>query len=111
MLRQTMRKRLRNKLQAVKAELRERLHHSVPEVGRWLHAVVRGHYAYYAVPNNQAATQAFRNQVLCLWHRALQRRSQKSVTTWRRTYLLAKRWLPSTRVHHPWPEQRLCVNT
>jgi group II intron reverse transcriptase/maturase len=110
-LRQTMRKRLRTKLQAVKAELRERLHHSIPEVGRWLNAVVCGHYAYYAVPNNQAATQAFRNQVLCLWHRALQRRSQKSTTTWRRMYLLATRWLPHTRVHHPWPEQRLCVIT
>jgi len=36
----------------VKAELERRRHLPVPEQGRWLASVVRGHLAYYAVPGN-----------------------------------------------------------
>ncbi len=49
-LRQTMRKRLQAKLTDVKYELRRRLHDPVPEVGKWLASVVRGHVSYYGVP-------------------------------------------------------------
>ena len=42
-LRQTIRKRLQTKLNAVKAELQRRMHEPIPEVGKWLQAVVRGH--------------------------------------------------------------------
>jgi len=51
-VRQTMRKRMRGKLKEVKTELRRRLHHPVPEVGKWLASVVRGHFRYYGVPDN-----------------------------------------------------------
>ncbi len=50
--RKTMRKKRRAKLQALKLELRHRLHWSVPEVGNWLGKVLNGHYRYYAVPGN-----------------------------------------------------------
>jgi RNA-directed DNA polymerase len=43
-IRQTMRTKLGTKLQALKAELRRRMHHSIAEVGTWLRAVVLGHY-------------------------------------------------------------------
>jgi len=36
-------------------ELRRRMHHPIPEQGRWLASVVRGHLAYYAVPGNTDA--------------------------------------------------------
>src|ERR1700747_3509422 len=75
-LRQTMRKRLQAKLNAVKAELQRRMHEPVPEMGKWLQAVVRGHIRYYGVPLNQPALFLFRFQVGRLWHRALLRRSQ-----------------------------------
>ena len=42
-LRQTIRKKLQTKLNAVKAELQRRMHEPIPEVGKWLQAVVRGH--------------------------------------------------------------------
>jgi hypothetical protein len=40
-----------------------------------LAAVVRGHQAYYAVPGNSDAVNAFRTQVVRHWRKALRRRS------------------------------------
>ena len=108
-LRQTMKKRLRAKVKAVKTELRTRLHDPVPEVGRWLASVVRGHAQYYGVPRNSRAINLFRHQVIGLWYRSLRRRSHKTRLTWRRMYRLARRWIPYVRISHPYPEQRLCV--
>jgi group II intron reverse transcriptase/maturase len=108
-LRQTMKKRLRAKVKAVKTELRIRLHDPVPEVGRWLASVVRGHAQYYGVPRNSRAINLFRHQVIGLWYRSLRRRSQKTRLTWSRMYRLARRWIPYVRISHPYPEQRLCV--
>jgi len=39
-LRQTIRQRLQAKLSEVKAELKRRMHDPIPELGRWLRAVV-----------------------------------------------------------------------
>lgn len=110
-LRQTQRKRMRAKLREVKQELRRRLHDPVPEVGQWLRAVVRGHFRYYGVPRNGPALTLFRQQVVVIWLRSLRRRSQKHRVTWARIGRLAARWLPTARIHHPYPEQRLCVIT
>ena len=110
-VRRTMRKRLRNKLRAVKDELRRRMHDPIPEVGRWLKSVVDGHANYYGVPNNGEAVLAFRTQVTLLWQRALSRRSQMGYVCWRRMFRLVQRWLPRPGIRHPWPEERLCVIT
>jgi RNA-directed DNA polymerase len=110
-LRQTARKRVRAKLQEIKAELRQRWHDPVPEVGRWLASVVRGHNNYYGVPLNFPAVAAFREQVVWLWRRALSRRSQKAYITWERMLRLARAWIPRVRIVHPYPSQRLCPRT
>lgn len=110
-LRQTMRKRLQAKLQQVKAELRRRLHAPVPEVGKWLGAVVRGHIQYYGVPMNSRALALFRRQVGWLWYRSLRRRSHKTRLTWERMRRLIDRWLPPARICHPYPSRRLGVIT
>ena len=110
-LRRTMRKRLRNKLREVKAELARRMHHSIPDVGSWLSRVLNGHANYYSVPNNSPAIRSFRNQILILWHRALSRRSERGDPGWQRMYRWSARWLAIPPVRHPWPEQRLCVIT
>ena len=89
---------MRAKLREVKAELRRRGHLPIPEQGRWLASVVRGHLAYYAVPGNSDAISAFRDQVIRHWHQALRRRSQRHRLTWKRMHRLANRWLP-TRPH------------
>jgi len=76
-LRLTSRKRLRSKLSEVKAELRRRRHGPVPEVGKWLRAVVQGHINYYDVPLNTTALYTFVFHVVRRWRRALQRRGRK----------------------------------
>jgi len=102
-LRQTTRKRLQAKLNEVKAELQRRMHTPIPELGKWLQAVVRGHIRYYGVPMNQPALFLFRFQVGRLWHRALSRRSHKGRVLWDRMRRLITRWLPPPTVCHPHP--------
>ena len=108
-LRRTERDRMRNKLREVKAELWRRLHCPVPVVGRWLASVIRGHGQYYGVPGNSYALNTFRYRVIKLWHWTLSRRSQKSRLTWERMQRLVRRWIPSVRICHPYPAQRLVV--
>jgi len=110
-LRQTMKKRLRAKLKAIKIELRKRLHQPIPEQGKWLRSVVVGHCRYYGVPRNGPALGEFRYQVVCLWKRALERRSQKAYLRWERMTRLARTWLPYPHIYHPYPSQRLHVTT
>jgi RNA-directed DNA polymerase len=110
-LRHTIRKRQRAKLNEIKRELRRRLHIPIPEVGRWLRTVLRGHYNYYGVPNNGRAMNAFRFYVTRLWFRSLCRRSQRTRINWARMGRLAKRWLPYPKIQHPYPGQRLHVFT
>lgn len=109
--RQTMRKRLRAKLQEVKTELQRRRHLPIPTQGRWLGAVIRGHCAYYGVPGNFDAMASFRTQVTRHWQRALRRRGQRDRTNWQRMNRLVTHWLPPVRITHPWPDQRFDVRT
>ena len=99
-------KRMSAKLREVNTELRRRRHLSIPEQGRWLANVLRGHCNYYAVPDNGKALNAFRHQIVRLWLMSLRRRSQRHRLTWKRMYRHADRWLPKTRILHPWPEAR-----
>jgi group II intron reverse transcriptase/maturase len=99
----TIKKRLRAKLKQVKAELERRRHLPVPEQGRWLASVVRGHLAYYAVPGNIDAVGSFHRQAGRYWLRALRRRSQRHRLTWQRMSRLIDRWLPPVRIVHPQP--------
>ena len=106
----TDRKRLRAKLKQVKTEIMRRRHLPVPEQGRWLASVVTGHQSYYAVHGNYEAVSFFRYEVTRHWHHALKRRSQKNRLPWDRMNRLAKRWLPRTRITHPYPEQRFAAS-
>ena len=82
----------------------------IPEQGKWLRQVVRGYFAYHAVPINMLALSAFRHHVDRLWMRSLRRRSQKDKFTWARITRLASEWLPKPKILHPWPEARFAVN-
>lgn len=108
--RKTRGDRMRAKLQQIKAELRRRWHEPIPVQGKWLGQVVRGYFAYHAVPTNSRALGAFRYHVVNLWRRALRRRSQKDRTTWVRVERIADAWLPQPRILHPWPDRRFAVN-
>jgi group II intron reverse transcriptase/maturase len=105
----TIAKRMRAKLREVKDQLKARRQQPIPEQGRWLASVVRGYRAYYAVPGNRTAVASFRTQVTKLWHKALERRSQRTRISWARMNRLATRWLPPAKVMHPFPDTRLRV--
>ena len=105
----TISKRMRAKLKAVNDQLRRRMHQPIPEQGRWLASVVRGHMAYYAVPGNYEAVAAFCDQVTRYWLKALRRRSQKTRVDWTRMVRIRRRWLPPVRVMHPFPEARFAA--
>jgi group II intron reverse transcriptase/maturase len=108
-LRQTMAKKMRAKLKAIKHELRRRLHLSIPEVGRWLRTVLLGHYRYYGVHHNYNALKVFHHEITRRWLRTLRRRSQRTSVTWERMQRLVRSWLPYPRIMHPFPEERLRV--
>ena len=107
----TIAKRMRAKLAAVYDQLKSRRHLPIPEQGRWLASVLRGHLAYYAVPGNSRAVQAFRHQVTRYWLKALRRRSQRHRLNWERMDRLARRWLPPAHILHPYPEARFHART
>jgi group II intron reverse transcriptase/maturase len=107
----TSKKKMRARLQAVKTELRARMHHPIPEQAQWLSRVLQGHYNYYAVPDNSSALRAFRDQIVRHWLTALRRRSQKDHTDWQRFGRLARRSLPQPRILHPWPNARFDART
>jgi hypothetical protein len=102
---------MRAKLSEVKTELNKRRHLPIPEQGRWLASVIRGHCNYYAVPGNSGAIAAFRDQAIRHWCHALRRRSQRHRLKWERMRRLARRWLPPTRITHPNPLQRFDAKT
>lgn len=108
--RKSRRDRMRVKLKALKMELRRRWHEPIPVQGRWLAQVVRGYFAYHAVPTNYPSLSAFLHHVERLWLRALRRRSQRHRMTWSRFSRFAADFLPRPRILHPWPEARFCVN-
>jgi group II intron reverse transcriptase/maturase len=107
----TSKKKLRAKLKSVKAEMMRRRDYPLPVQGRWLASVVRGHYGYYAVPDNSEALHGFRRRIVRHWRRALSRRSQKGRVNWEQIHCLADRWLPQPRIMHPWPNQRFDAST
>ena len=104
--RHTIGKRLRAKLAEIKLQLRQRMHEPVPRTGKWLKSVVQGYFNYYAVPGNTDSLCLFRTRVSRLWWQVLCRRGQRNYLNWARMSRLAKRWIPSPRVLHPYPEVR-----
>jgi len=108
--RQSMAKKMRAKLQEIKASLACRLHEDVSVTGRWLRSVVQGWFNYHAVPGNFPCLDQFLTDVQQLWRRALRRRSQRGRRwNWKRLKSLFTRWLPKPKILHPYPNQRFAV--
>lgn len=106
-LRKSIAKKMRAKLQEIKARLTRFLHAKVPETGRWLRQVVQGWFNYHAVPGNFPCLDQFLTEVEQLWRRALRRRSQRGDRwTWCRVQFICRRWLPKPKILHPYPDQR-----
>ncbi len=110
-LRKTSAKKMRSKLQELQKTLRERMHWSIPDIGRWLKSVIIGHCRYYGVPWNGKSLSRFRSVLARLWYKTLRRRSQRSRIIWKRMNRLVKIWLPIPFICHPYPMERMRVNT
>ena len=102
-------KRMNRKLQAIAQELRRRMHEDKLETGRWLGQVLNGWLNYYAVPTSYAHLRRFRHYLQEHWMRNLRRRSQKDKFERERLAALCDKLWPSTRILHPWPDQRFAV--
>ena len=109
--RKTIAKRFQAKLKEVREEIIKRMHIPVPEQGKWLRTVLNGHLNYYAVPGNTNSVNAFRTQVIRSWLWTLRHRSHKARNlTWDRFKRLVVTWLPTAKVRHLYPDERLCVS-
>ncbi len=104
--RKSINKRMRAKLLEIKQQLRKRMHESIPRTGQWLRSVVQGYFNYHAVPGNIDNLAVFRDRVVLLWRTTLIHRSQRHRLTWTRMQILTDRWLPRSRVLHPYPGVR-----
>jgi len=85
------------------------MHEPIPLQGKLLRQVVRGYFAYHAVPINSKSMSTFRHHVTDLWRRALRRPSQRDRSTWARIAQLAAEFLPPVPILHPWPSERFAV--
>ena len=105
-IRKTKRGRIITQLKRIKVELRKRLHDKPSKTGLWLKKVIQGHINYYGVPFNSRAVGCFVYEATRLWVKSLRRRSQRHNMNWKRFSTLTKRWIPTPKTVHPYPEQR-----
>jgi RNA-directed DNA polymerase len=106
--RRTSRKKFQAKVNEVKEELRRRRHDDLAETGTWLKRVFAGWCQYYAVPGNYERLNQFRQALCRHWLRTLRRRSQRAGRRlqWAQLNHFAKRWLPTPKILHPYPNVR-----
>lgn len=101
LFRRTASSRFRRSVRAVAEWLRVHRHWSVAEQHRMLVRKLRGHWAYYGITGNFPRLHAFRQVVIRLWQKWLNRRSRGNHMPWSRYQLLLERFpLPPARVVH-----------
>lgn len=103
-LRHTIKKRMRAKVEEIKAELKARMHDPIQSIGQWLKSVVTGHYRYFGLPGNYDAMSIFRFQIGRRWYHILRRKGQKGLISWKEMGKLMDTWLPRPRICHPYPK-------
>jgi hypothetical protein len=90
--RKTIKKRMRAKLEALKVELRKRMHDPITKTGEWVQQMLQGHLNYDAVSGNHPSLWRFCNQVMWLWLKVLKHRGQKAHLSWERFLRLVDRF-------------------
>jgi RNA-directed DNA polymerase len=85
---------MKAKLREIKETLRRHRHTPIDEQGRWLGAMMKSNFAYFAVPTNTYLQSAFRYDTSIIWFRSLRRRSQRHRLTRERMveFLRPRRW-------------------
>jgi len=107
--RKTQRKRLKPSSGRSRRHLRRHRHTPIDEQGRWLGAMMERPFRLLRGADQHIPAVAFRYHTSIIWFRSLRRRSQRHRLRWERMVRLIKRFLPSPRVLHPWPNLRFNV--
>ena len=82
--RKTIKKRMLRSLEAIKVELRKRMHDPIVKTGTWIWQMLNGHLNYFAVPGNDKSLWWFAKEVRWRWLKMLRRRSQTAHLDWDR---------------------------
>jgi len=99
--RKTMRSRLTRAIKTIGRWCRENRHESIKEQQKILSMKLRGHYQYYGITGNAKALSAFRLATVRVWHKWLERRSQRGKMNWTKFAATLKRFpLPKVVVPH-----------
>ena len=93
-------------LEAIKVELRKRMHDPIVKTGAWVWQMLNGHLNYFAVPGNDKSLWWFCNELRWRWLKTLRRRSQTAHLEWDRFVRITNRFFPPIRVRHPMPCHR-----
>ena len=102
--------RQRAKLNEIKQWLKRYRLQPIAYQGKQLSAILHGTINYFGVPGNRPALGAFRSEICKAWLKSLRRRSQKAKKlTWAKMARIIKQWIPSIKIVHPYPGQRLHV--
>jgi hypothetical protein len=109
--RKTIKKRMLRQLQAVKMELRKRMHDPIAKTGAWLNQMLKGYLNYYAVSGNSPSLWWYFNEVRWRWLKSLKRRSQRASMSWEKFTSITDRFFPSIRILHPLPCHRFDART
>jgi group II intron reverse transcriptase/maturase len=97
--RKTAPKRLTRALDRIRQWCQQHRHDDVADQHRELTSKLRGHYGYYGITGNTSALTRFAHEVLRIWRKWLDRRSQRASMGWERfNRLLARYPLPQPRV-------------
>lgn len=106
----TIAKRLRAKIKEVRAWLKVNCCCPIESQGRRIASIIRGALNYYSVAGNRKAMDALRTEICKSWFWVLRRRSHKAKKlSWNVMQRIVAKYVPSTRVTHPYPNERLCV--
>jgi hypothetical protein len=109
--RKTIKKRMRAKMQAIKMELRKKMHDLIAKTGVWIKQMLQGHPNYFAVSGNHPSLWWFFDKVKRLWLASLKRRSQTARLSWEKFIRLVASFFPPIRTLHPLPCHRFDAKT
>jgi RNA-directed DNA polymerase len=97
----TAKSRFARALAAVKGWCQKNRHRPMREQRDRLSTVLVGHYAYYGITGNFRRLEQYRQEVMKMWRKWLERRTRAKRLTWDRfNAFLARRPLPRPRITH-----------
>jgi RNA-directed DNA polymerase len=102
--RRTAKDRFTRALKRVTEWCRRYRHHEVRWQWQMLGKKLRGHFGYYGIIGNYEALARFRHEVIGIWRKWLDRRSQRAKMSWEKMHRLLERYrLPTPTIGRPLP--------